>query len=147
MTTPSEFIPWLLQNGWTKSEHTLQLISPSGVPYDTSKILDLEPVFQQVKRVGNEVLQYPQSRYGGPNPSNALSVTKKWTPYEKLKMRLDLGLGETFGMDYCNIYEGPNLTFVFLAKGDKAIVLEDTTSIFPSDSLIGQFRFFQQAVE
>jgi len=133
----SDLIPWLLQNGWTKSERTFQLISPGGTPYDMASILNLEPAFQTAKR------SVPL-----PSPSNAPSVTpKKWTPYEKLKMRLDLGLGETFGMDYCNIYEGPNATFVFLAKGDKAIVLEDHTSLFPSDGLIGQFRLFQQAVE
>ena len=74
--------------------------------------------------------------------------TAKWSPYEKLKMRLGLNPGDLFGDDvHINIFTGPNLIFVFAAKGDKAEIFEDDVNLFPSDSLTGRFRLFLESVK
>ena len=72
----------------------------------------------------------------------------RWSPYEKLKMRIGLGPGDMFGDDvHINIVIGPNLIFVFAAKGDKAEIFEDDVNLFPSDSLTGRFRLFLESVK
>jgi hypothetical protein len=88
-------------------------------------------------------------------PSQAINVSRPerekfpaWTPYDKLKMRLNMEPAAKFGKDvHCNIFTGPNLVFVFVCKGDKALILEDDVNLFPSDSLVGQFRLFLESVQ
>src|SRR5580765_6682582 len=81
------------------------------------------------------------------NPPSAPASSPKWSPYEKLKMRIGLGPGDMFGSDvHVNIFTGPNLTFVFVACGDKAEIFEDDVHLFPSDGLVGRFRLFLEAV-
>jgi len=69
-----------------------------------------------------------------------------WAPMEKLAMRLSKGPGEEWSQGITvAIFTGPNTMFVFAAKGDKAIIFEDDVNLFPSDSLIGQFRLFAES--
>jgi hypothetical protein len=170
----SDFIKWLLQQGWSKSVASLEMISPHGRRYSYESINALEPVFQKAKhnRHTLDALKYtvphdpgigPLAKQGDIISDNAGKLRvfdngqwrevqsqppiEAWSPYEMLKMRLHVKASETFGMDYCNIHEGPNVTFVFLVKGDKSIVLEDHTALFPSDALVAAFRLFQQATE
>lgn len=72
--------------------------------------------------------------------------SRPWNKYDKLRMRLSLEEGGQFDM-HINIMEGASKTFVFLAKNDKAIVLEDDTTMYPSDALIMAYRLFEQSVK
>jgi hypothetical protein len=149
MSAPCKNIfEFLERQGWTFDYRRDGMIAPGGRFLPSSDIANLDPTFKEV---------YQQTPYapgvsrapGGPVASTRFVDPppfpgKKWNVYEKLKMRLNLTVGDSFGLDYCHIWEGPNRTFCFVVKGDKALVLEDSPSLFPSDSFIGQFRLFQE---
>jgi hypothetical protein len=64
-----------------------------------------------------------------------------WTSIDKIKMRL--GLEPATNLNYhCNVFVGSNSVFIFVASGDKALILEDDKHLFPSDSLIGQLTLW-----
>jgi len=148
-----------MSKGWRKSELTFEMVAPDGHRWAMSDIVNLEPAFQQVRRSEKdmkEISGIPDYARGVSHAADAMQYAastrfvdrpqfpgKQWTPYEKLKMRLNLTPGDTFGLDYCNIFESPNRTYVFVVKGDKALVLEDDPNLFPSDSLVGQFQLFR----
>jgi len=69
-----------------------------------------------------------------------------WTAYDRLRMRLNMEHDEEFGFDCINIYEGPNTVFVFIVTGEKAIILEDSKGIFPSDRIVAQVRLMQEQI-
>lgn len=147
--------------GWTRSEYSLEMISPEGVRVSCQKIADLDPTFRaayQQKKTADQIADAfaknlpkyaPHENYApGVSPlqgSRPITPPRRWTPYQKLAMRLGVQEGETFGVDYCHIFEGPNTTFVFVVKNDKALVLEDLPALFPSDHMVAQFQLFVQA--
>lgn len=140
-------VEWLAKQGWQRDVRRLGMVSPDGAKFiSEAELRKHEETFQHV---------YDASRYGAagvniddlraPRNSPSWPPPKKWSPYDKLKMRLGLQEADTFGLDYCHVFEGPNRTFLFMVKGNNAIILEDEPSIFPSDTLLAQFRLFVEA--
>ena len=81
------------------------------------------------------------------NPGGAIGpAPKSWNMYDKLRMRLGLTQGDQFGC-HINIYTGANSVYVFVASDDKALILEDPVSLFPSDSMVGQFRLWLESIK
>ena len=117
-----DIVSYLLNHGWRKSEATHAIVSPEGAVVPMDKVLEYNDAFQFGGRLA----------YG------------RWSPYDRLKARLNLPPSEDFGLDYCHIFESPNLVFVFVVNGNNAAVLEDDPGLFPSDKLIAQFRLFQE---
>jgi hypothetical protein len=117
---------------------------------DPKKALD----FIKVNRKGDHTLDamsYVHQIVAKGNVINDIAVkdnifqtdrTRPWSPYEKLAMRLNVPRGEEMPCDNCHIVSSPNKTFVFVVKGDKALILEDDPFLFPSDRLVGQFLLF-----
>ena len=69
------------------------------------------------------------------------------SPYAYLvRIECDMEHDEEFGFDCINIYEGPNTVFVFIVTGEKAIILEDSKGIFPSDRIVAQVRLMQEQI-
>ena len=85
-------------------------------------------------------------RFGNIEPTSP-PRRQGWSAYEKLAMRLNKHEGDEWGpgMDV-HIFEGPNRTFVFVAAGDKALILEDSPALFPSDSMVAQFQLFRESL-
>ena len=83
-------------------------------------------------------------------PSNLAGAgqhyAKPWNNYDKLRMRLGLPEGDQFGC-HVNIYMGANSVYVFVASDDKALILEDPVGLFPSDSMVGQFRLWLESIK
>src|SRR5262245_54905595 len=138
---------YLLKNGWKPSAQMFALVSPTGVVTNMQTIIDMEPTFQNVVRDKKDfdamaIAAKAASALPG-LVSNTVHRTSEggpvfpghWGPYDKLKMRLNMARVDNFGLDCCTIFEGPNTTFVFVVKGEKALILEDQPSIFPSDKL------------
>lgn len=65
--------------------------------------------------------------------------TPTFSLYDKLNMRLHTQRGDSFGLDYVHIVEGPSITFVMIVHGDKAVILEDDKNLYPSDALVAKF--------
>jgi hypothetical protein len=175
MSTTNEDIvrAWLLRHGWSYDALRHGLVSPSG---QFVAVSDFEEQFTatQVRAMQEEherkiaehmaKIAPPPLRdtrkgmdpndhiadalaYGASQFSPQFAPHQNtWSPYDKLKMRLGMAKSETFGLEHCHIVEGKMKVFVFLVQGDKAIVLDDDPALFPSDTLIGQYRLFKEAV-
>jgi hypothetical protein len=70
----------------------------------------------------------------------------RWSAYEKLAMRLNVPEGEDIRPTVA-ILPGITKMFIFVLKGDSALILEDAMDMYPSDRLVAEFRLFQQAVQ
>lgn len=65
---------------------------------------------------------------------------KNWTLYDKLKMRLNLQPGETFGFDFLHIFNSGRKIFVFVVHGDEAAYIEDDDPVmFPTDRFLARY--------
>lgn len=145
-------VRFLLNNGWMHSAYMDALSSPEGVVVPLTRLVAMEPTFQRVARSQSELDAFTNDlkRVGADNTlvtpgRNKPEFPGKWGPYDKLKMRLGMAKADTFDLDYCHIFEGTNRTYVFVVKGDKALILEDEPALFPSDSLVAQFQLFREA--
>jgi hypothetical protein len=135
--TVSYLTDFLRSKGWTKDEHRLGMTSPDGkfVPLNV-----IEHEARGLEKLANRSSNlFDTSKFGRPIEKT------KFNPYTKLKMRLDLGMNEDLEF-HCNIFTGPNKIFVFVAHGDKALILEDDPFLFPSDKLVGQIQLFRGAI-
>ena len=83
---------------------------------------------------------------GGMGIKRPTAMPKRFSDYDRLKMRLNMDTDASFGFDFLHIYNGPNTTFVFVVAGEKAIILEDDKSIFPSDKMVAQVRLMQEQI-
>ena len=66
----------------------------------------------------------------------------KYSPMQKLMMRLNLDAGETIGFDYIVAVPNPKAgnVIVFIIKEGQPLQLEDDAALFPTDSLIGRLN-------
>lgn len=64
-----------------------------------------------------------------------------WDPKLRLKARLDMSPTKNFPWPL-QIIEGPEVTSILITtnNGNKVLVLEDDTNLFPSDTLVGKLR-------
>lgn len=78
---------------------------------------------------------------------NAPSLTNINADESRMRMiymRLRLLEGEKFPFDSLNTSLGKEKVFVFVVQDDKAVILEDSVDLFPSDTLITQLRLIQK---
>ena len=62
-------------------------------------------------------------------------------PISMISMRLHLKSGDYFPLPHIDAYLGPNCAIVFVVTKDhKAVIIEDDSALFPSDTLITQLR-------
>lgn len=98
---------------------------------------------ETANRIANSfsVLRYAEDREAQKAPA------VKWSDTDKLKMRLDMPIGADWGRHMqVAIMRGANRVFIFVVKDDKTMLFEDDVHLYPSDSLVGQFRLFLEAV-
>ena len=165
---PPRLVDFLLKHGWRKDPLRDGLMSPEGAFVPSTTIIQHEQTFMSsLLKAGKadkaadflDAFAYSMAGAGVPPPpqpgdlyvnvgSHFEPVTpdsKKYSPYSKLKMRLDMGPKDELGF-HCNIVPGPNKIHIFVAKGDKALILEDDVFLFPSDKLVAQIRLWQGSI-
>lgn len=70
--------------------------------------------------------------------AGAKKVDMKKKHMDALAYRLRIPEGQHTGLDFLDLHITPDVAFVFVVKGKKAVVLEDDPALFPSDKLVGE---------